>query len=95
MSSKKKMQVVYIGATWCKVCHTVKPAAVKLCHDFGVKFVELDFDEMEEDQKGSVSKLPTVRVMDGGVLKQEITTKHVDALREALATKPVVTTDDF
>ena len=89
------MRVVYIGATWCKVCHTVKPAAVKLCHDFGVAFEELDYDEMEEADKGGVGKLPTVRVMEGTEVKTEITTKHVDALREVLATKPVATTDDF
>lgn len=89
------MHVVYIGATWCKVCHTVKPAAVKLCHDFGVEFVELDYDEMEEDVKSGVGKLPTVRVMEGSEVKTEITTKHVDALREVLVTKPMATSDDF
>ena len=87
------LRIDYIGATWCKVCVTVKPAVEKLAHDFGVSVKILDVDELDDE---SVSKVPTLRVYDGEEKISEIVTKHVEALRELLSSKkPVAISDDF
>jgi thiol-disulfide isomerase/thioredoxin len=87
------LRIDYIGAKWCKVCVTVKPAIEKMARDFGVEVAILDIDELGDE---TITKVPTLRVWEGETKVSEIVTKHVDALRELLVTKKGVTiTDDF
>jgi thiol-disulfide isomerase/thioredoxin len=87
------LRIDYIGAKWCKVCVTVKPAVEKIARDFGVEVAILDLDELGDE---TITKVPTLRVWEGETKVSEIVTKHVDTLRELLVTKKGVTiTDDF
>ena len=87
------LRIDYIGAKWCKVCLTVKPAIEKIARDFGVEVTILDRDELGDE---TITKVPTLRVWEGETNVSEIVTKHVDALRELLVAKKGVTiTDDF
>ena len=89
--------IEYYGATWCKVCVTVKPAVEKLANDFAVKFSEYDIDELEGDERvANIKKVPTLRLYKGGELVQEIVTGHESALKNFLSSvKTVTITDDF
>ena len=88
------ISIKYYGAPWCKVCGTVKPVLEKLSSDFDVTFTEYNIDELED--QGGITKVPTVRIYDGTTLLNEITTKHVEAVKEALSSvKKIVLTDDF
>ena len=87
----------YYGATWCKVCVTVKPAMQKLAADFGVQFMDYDIDELEGDERvATITKVPTVRIYQDGALIDTIVTKHMDAVKALLSKSgKVVLTDDF
>jgi thiol-disulfide isomerase/thioredoxin len=88
-------EIVYIGAKWCAPCKAVKPQVVDLAQKFNVPLTLLDYDDLEEEERGNVSKLPTIRVCDSGTVK-EYTTNHVEQLAEWLrSTVRVNTTDDF
>uniref|UniRef100_A0A6C0DSM7 Thioredoxin domain-containing protein n=1 Tax=viral metagenome TaxID=1070528 RepID=A0A6C0DSM7_9ZZZZ len=87
------LRIDYIGAKWCKVCVTVKPAIEKIARDFGVEVTILDLDELGDE---TITKVPTLRIWEGETKVSEIVTKHVDALREQLVAKKGVTiTEDF
>jgi len=86
-------RVDYIGATWCKVCHTVLPEIQKLLnlYDISLKTYDVDVDKIED-----VSKVPTVRLYKDDVLVKTITTEHVKTLRTELALTQSVKLDaDF
>ena len=89
--------IEYYGATWCKVCVTVKPVIETMAKDFAVKFTEYDIDELEGDERvANIKKVPTVRVYKGNELIQEIVTAHASTVKDTLASvKTVVITDDF
>jgi thiol-disulfide isomerase/thioredoxin len=90
------MELVYIGATWCAPCRTVKPLVTALAHKFGVPLTVLDYDEMEEADKDAVKKLPTIRILQNGKVVQEIITAHADMLEMWLRTNVRVNlTEDF
>jgi len=89
--------IEYYGATWCKVCVTVKPALEKLASDFDVNFRNYDIDELEGDTRvENIKKVPTVRIYKDNELVQEIVTAHESAVKNTLASvKKVSLTDDF
>ena len=87
------LRIEYIGATWCKVCVTVKPETERLARDFAVKLTMFDVDELDDE---TITKVPTLRVWEDTVKIAEIVTNHIAALRELLiAKKGVTVTDDF
>jgi len=86
-------RVDYIGATWCKVCVTVKPEIEKLGkeYDITVKLMDVDADQLDD-----IKKVPTVRLYKDDVLISEIITEHVKTLTKELAlTKKVELDKDF
>lgn len=88
--------IEYIGATWCGPCKTVKPVAEVLAHKFAVPIAFLDYDEMEEEEKDTVKKLPTVHIRQAGNIVNTITTAHGDMLEMWLRTNVRVNaTEDF
>ena len=88
------LRIDYIGATWCKVCVTVKPGVENLAKSFNVPLTVLDAADMEEGHE--VLKVPTVRVWLDDKKVSEITTKHIDELKSLLiGMKGLPGTDDF
>jgi thiol-disulfide isomerase/thioredoxin len=85
--------IQYIGATWCGPCKTVKPIVSVLAHKFMVPVSYLEYDEMEEEERADVKKLPTIRILQGGVVA-EITTQHADTLEIWLRKHVRVNGDD-
>jgi thiol-disulfide isomerase/thioredoxin len=89
--STSNIRIEYIGAAWCAPCKVVKPVVGEMAHRFGVPAVFLDYDEdLEEEQRDAVKKLPTIRVFgvgDSGMT--EITTKHAEALEALLKEMPL------
>ena len=89
-------RIEYIGASWCGPCRTVKPLVTVLAHKFACSLEEHDYDELEEEAKANVSKLPTVRVWESGELQTEIVTRHAELLEIWLKNHVRVNTvDDF
>jgi len=89
---KMSLSVQYIGASWCKVCVTVKPDVEKICTGFNVPLAILDADEDAVE----VSKVPTLRLYLGPTMVKEITTGHVVALRAELeGRKGLILDSDF
>jgi len=88
-------RIDYIGASWCKVCTTVKPGVEQLAKDFGIELNVLDADTLEGGD--AVSKVPTLRIYKLGETEGvEIVTKHLEALKTVLmANAKVVISDDF
>lgn len=92
------VRVEYIGAAWCAPCKITKPRVQDLCKKYGVELVEYDYDEMDEEHKESVKKLPTVRLYADGdsTLTSEFITQQADMLEKWLnANVRVMTTEDF
>jgi hypothetical protein len=73
------IRVTYIGASWCKVCVTVKPEIEKITGGFSIPLTVLDVDDGVD-----IKKVPTVRIYKDDVLVKEIVTGHVAALMETL-----------
>jgi thiol-disulfide isomerase/thioredoxin len=87
------LRIDYIGATWCKVCVTVKPGVENLSKSFNIPLTVLNVDDIDEDE---VTKVPTVRVWLDDKKVSEITTKHIDELKSLLiGIKGLPGTDDF
>jgi thiol-disulfide isomerase/thioredoxin len=88
--------VEYIGASWCGPCKTVKPVAELLAHKFSVPIAFLDYDEMEEEEKDAVKKLPTIHILQDETVVHTIMTAHADMLEMWLRNNVRVNgTDDF
>jgi hypothetical protein len=86
------IRVTYIGASWCKVCVTVKPEIEKITTGFSVPLTVMDAD----DEGVEVTKVPTLRLYKDDVLMKEIVTGHVAALRSELeSSKGVAIVEDF
>ena len=67
-----------------------------LAHKFTVPIQFMDYDEMEEEEKDTVKKLPTLRILQDSILVKEITAAHADMLEIWLRTNVRVnTTEDF
>jgi thiol-disulfide isomerase/thioredoxin len=96
-ADEQPLRVQYIGAPWCGVCKVVRPAIDALAARFGVPVDATDLEELPEAEQEAVTKVPTVRLRRGAAVLAEVTTKHVDALRELLAAHatPAASTDDF
>ena len=89
--------IVYIGASWCGTCKTIKPQLLELCRKFQADFTELDYDaDLDDDEKESIQKVPTIRIRQGGAQVAEFNQRQVAQteawLRENMGLAP---TDDF
>ena len=73
-----KVQLTYIGATWCKTCKTITPQITELCKKFSVQLKILDYDkDLEEEDKARVTKVPTIWIYDGGEKRAEFNVNQV------------------
>lgn len=88
-------KIVYIGASWCGSCKVIKPAAQELAKKFGVEWEEQDYDEMEEDAKGEITKVPTIQIYEDSKKVQEYNMKQVESLEQWLSKSVSLATDDF
>lgn len=61
------MEIVYIGASWCTTCKVIKPKTLELgkLYDVPVKILDYD-DDIEEEEKATITKVPTLRIMRDG-----------------------------
>ena len=87
-------RIEYIGASWCAPCRTTKPVVSMLAHKFACSLEEHDYDEMEEEAKSTVLKLPTIRVWDASGMRTEITTSHAEKLESWLRSNVRVNTEE-
>lgn len=73
--------IVYIGAAWCKTCKEIKPKTLELGQRFGVPVEVLDYDDdLDEEQKAQVTKVPTIRIQKDGVQVAEYNINQVASL---------------
>lgn len=90
------LTIEYYGAGWCAPCKLVKPVAEVLCRKYAITLNSHDYDDMEEEEKNTILKLPTIRIFKDGQCIHEITTQHTDQLESWLQNNVRVnTTDDF
>ncbi len=90
------IHVKYYGATWCSPCKQAKPRIQELCKKYGISLDIFDYDELEEEEKGSIQKLPTVQIWKDTTLEKEILTQHVETLDNWISENVrVIPTDDF
>jgi hypothetical protein len=55
--------VELISAAWCKRCHAIKPEVAQLCAAVGAIMTVRDYDDdLEEDERGAIVSLPTIRM---------------------------------
>lgn len=78
MTTSAAITLVYIGATWCGPCRTVKPRIEELCKKFSISYKLRDYDaDLSEEEKETVAKVPTIQIYQGGVLVAEYTSNQV------------------
>jgi thiol-disulfide isomerase/thioredoxin len=97
MTDTEDIVIVYIGAEWCGPCKTTKPQVIETCKKYGIDLVIYDYDEdLTEDDKSDVKKLPTVRVVRNTKIIEEFITQQHSQLEKWLAENVrVKPTDDF
>jgi thiol-disulfide isomerase/thioredoxin len=63
--NKSKMYILeYVGATWCATCKVIKPAAEQLCKKYSITFKAYDIDELKEEERETITKVPTLTIRD-------------------------------
>jgi thiol-disulfide isomerase/thioredoxin len=78
MSAAAAVEIHYIGAAWCAPCRVAKPALEALCKKFSIPFKPYDYDkDLDDTERESVSKVPTVRIFAGGVQVAEYNANQV------------------
>ena len=76
--------IVYIGASWCSSCKTIKPAIELLAECYDLDIDILEFDDLEYEEQESVLKVPTVRIMFKGGILANWDSNQVNSLKEWL-----------
>ena len=77
-SSAAATTLVYIGATWCGPCRTAKPRIEELCKKFSISYKLRDYDaDLSEEEKETVTKVPTIQIYQGTALVAEFTSNQV------------------
>lgn len=90
------IEVKYYGASWCAPCRIAKPSIQELCKKYGISLVIHDYDELEEEERGIITKLPTVQIWHDTNLEKEIISRHVETLEAWISENVrVIPTDDF
>lgn len=78
MTSAAAITLVYIGATWCGPCRTAKPRIEELCKKFSISYKLRDYDaDLSEEEKETVTKVPTIQIYQGTALVAEFTSNQV------------------
>lgn len=88
----------YYGADWCGACKKAHPAVLTVAGRYSVPVEDYDYDMLEDDEKSTIQKLPTVRLVDRQTHQtvHEITTQHADMLDAWLRSHVRVnTSEDF
>lgn len=90
-------ELVYIGATWCGTCKTIKPQLIELCKKFSVPMVFKDYDnDLDDVEQSTVTKVPTVRILVEGRVAAEFNIRQVASTEEWLsANVKLAATEDF
>ena len=73
--------ITYIGATWCSTCKVIKPKTEELAKKFSVPLKIMDLDDLEEEDKVSIRKVPTLRIFKGEEMVVEYIVKQVESLQ--------------
>jgi thiol-disulfide isomerase/thioredoxin len=90
------MELHYIGATWCKACHAVKPTMKELAEQAKLPFLEHDYDTLSEKEQEKIGKLPTLYVKENGVIQAEfMTSTAADSLKIYLQSKKLLPEETF
>lgn len=88
--------ITYIGATWCSTCKVIKPKTEELAKKFSVPLKILDLDELEEEDKVSIRKVPTLRIFKEDTMIAEYIVKQVESLQTWLQENvTLLASDDF
>ena len=89
--------LVYIGATWCGTCKTIKPALEELCKKFSVPMKVLDYDkDLTDDEMEEIKKVPTVRITVDGKQVVEYNIQQVASTEMWFTTNvKLAATEDF
>jgi thiol-disulfide isomerase/thioredoxin len=88
--------IEYIGAEWCKSCKTIFPKVETLAKKFSIELQSKDFDiDLQENEKETVSKLPTVRIHKESKVIQEYSTNQVASLETWLQKNTTLNDSDF
>jgi len=91
-----KIEIQMISAPWCKRCHAIKPDVAQHASAHGATFVVIDFDEMEESEKSTISSLPTIRMrLTPSTDWQTYTANTVDDFKKALVAHSFSKAEDF
>jgi hypothetical protein len=68
--------VEIVSAPWCKRCHALKPEIEKHCTMNAAALTVVDFEEMDETEKATISSLPTIRTRPAGATEWQIYTAN-------------------
>lgn len=85
----------YIGATWCGTCKTIKPNTEELCKKFSIDMKVYDVDEMDEDDASSITKVPTIQIIQDDKIIETWNVNQLKSLETWLSEHISLTTDDF
>lgn len=90
------MELHYIGAKWCKACHIVKPTVNQLSEQSKLHMKDQDYDTLTEVEQSKIGKLPTIRVVENGVIQAEfMTSTAADSLKLYLQSKKLLPEEEF
>ena len=87
--------IEYIGAGWCKSCKTIFPKVETLAKKFSIELQSKDFDiDLQENEKETVGKLPTIRIHKESKVIQEYSTNQAASLEAWLQQNTTIVAND-
>jgi thiol-disulfide isomerase/thioredoxin len=89
------VEVQIISAPWCKRCQTIKPEVAALCTLSGATLTYVEYEEMEEDEKATITSLPTIRMRDRGEPWSVYTATTLEEWKAAITKTAIRTDGDF
>ncbi len=90
------MIIQYFGAQWCKPCSEVKPYVMEVSKKYGISIELFDYDDLSDEAKEKITKLPTIQIWDDKEQIYEITKNHKQSLDSwILENVRVIPDEDF
>ena len=78
--------IQYIGAIWCKTCKDIRPKTEELAKRFNVSLTILDYDNLSEEEKEDVMKVPTLTIFKNNEKVAKYDSNQVASLEKWLHT---------
>lgn len=89
------LTVELVSAEWCKPCSIIKPQVIATCSLLSVPLNITSIDDMDEEQKGQITSLPTIILKQEDGSQEVFTKQNFNEWKSAMARIQSSDSEDF